>query len=155
MLFISEADKTRFWSKVNKIEHGCWEWNGMIAHGNGYGTFHIKAWPYRAHRIVWMIVHNEDPAEFFILHKCHNKKCVNPAHLEKGTPAENSKDMTDAGRSAKGSRNGWARITEELAMLIFKAQGSQREIAKQYGVTQKTVSDIKKKKAWAHIHNDS
>jgi hypothetical protein len=38
-------------------------------------------------------------------HTCHNAPCVNVRHLIPGTPADNSRDMVEAGRSLIGDRN--------------------------------------------------
>ena len=38
-------------------------------------------------------------------HTCHQHWCVNPRHLLSGTPADNSRDMVEAGRSLRGTRN--------------------------------------------------
>jgi hypothetical protein len=38
-------------------------------------------------------------------HTCHDPGCVNVRHLIPGTPADNSRDMIEAGRSLTGPRN--------------------------------------------------
>ena len=100
------------------------------------------------------------------MHKCDNPKCVNPTHLELGTHADNMVDMVSKGRqakgasfsnrkSAKGSKNGLAKLTEQQALEIFQDKRSQRTIAKQYGVTQTAVYNIKSKKTWKEIHDNN
>ena len=73
----------RFYSRVN-ITDGCWEWTGGRLE-TGYGVFTIGHWTQRtsllAHRFMLTLVngkvHNID-----VHHKCKNKSCVNPEHLE-------------------------------------------------------------------------
>lgn len=50
-----------------------------------------------ASRAVWIMAHG-DPGDLYILHTCHNDRCINLAHLYPGTQKQNIKDMIDAGR---------------------------------------------------------
>lgn len=60
---------------------------------NGYGRFHVGLDGDRrlvyAHRLAFSLWYNDDLEGLSIDHMCKNKKCCNPAHLEKCTVAEN------------------------------------------------------------------
>jgi len=97
--------KKLFWSKVDQSggPESCWPFGGY-RDKDGYGQFHVNKHPMRAHRVAFALA-NGRFADPFTLHRCHNPACCNPAHLYEGTPAQNSRDMVDAGRSTKGDKN--------------------------------------------------
>jgi hypothetical protein len=157
---------TRFWEKVNK--HGpvpvycpelgqCWEWTAHTD-DKGYGKFQFTAKQHRkAHRVAWFLEHGAWPTKS-LLHRCHNRACIRPAHCYQGTQSQNMSDMTSAGRArgAKGETNGNVKLTEETVKAIKKAlQKShgcqQREIAAKYGTSQTTVWQINSGRTWAHV----
>ena len=99
--FVFRTMKTleeRFWEKVNKTID-CWEWIGAIDR-HGYGKFSIKYKKYIAHRISWELHNGKIPKGICVLHRCDNRKCMNPEHLWLGTQQDNSDDMIRKGRSA-------------------------------------------------------
>lgn len=67
---------------------GCWLWLGAVDK-DGYGTVNINRWPYRAHRVSYEANVGRIPDGLEIDHKCSVRSCVNPAHLEPVTRAEN------------------------------------------------------------------
>jgi hypothetical protein len=85
----------RFWAKVNK-SGDCWEWTAYRGH-NGYGQITTgAAAPVKktalAHRVSYEIANGKIPEGAVIDHKCHNKGCVNPDHLQAVSQKQNSEN---------------------------------------------------------------
>jgi len=125
----------------------CWDWKGTKECGGGAGLkYYGKMKP--AYRIVYMLHNNcEIPKGMFILHSCDNRACCNPQHLRVGTPAENSRDMTDRKRGAKGEKHGMARLTNQQVREIriksdLYIKSSNKELAKEYGVCRNTIGNV-------------
>lgn len=77
----------RFLDNVNKIPHGCWEWQGHTL--NGYGRIKLQDSYYMTHRVSWA-VYRTRPVPQHLDHNCRNRKCCNPAHLEAVTARQNT-----------------------------------------------------------------
>jgi hypothetical protein len=148
----------RFWSKVdysNVASTGCIEW----AHNrdrHGYGRFHLDGRSVLAHRWAYEQANGAIPEGALVLHKCHNRLCVNPAHLRIGTCGENSADMVLAGRSFsnKGELNGRSKLTEADVRAIREMGGSgarKIDIAKRFGISASNVYLILSGKGWPHV----
>lgn len=71
----------------------CWPWGGSTD-GNGYGQVMVNGKPYRAHRLMYELVHKGEElppksSGLTIDHICRNRSCINPNHLEIVTNREN------------------------------------------------------------------
>lgn len=88
-------------------------------------------------------------------HLCDNPACVNPDHLTYGTAQDDADDRVEAGNTTRGERNRHAKLTEEQALAILHASGTQAEIAEWFGISTKQVGKIKRGEAWAHLQATS
>lgn len=76
----------------------CWEWSGHLGQ-DGYGKLTRNRQTVRAHRLAYETWVGPIPEGHVVRHKCDNPPCINPDHLETGTPADNTRDMYDRGRA--------------------------------------------------------
>ncbi len=157
----SEKTKARFWSRVNKIQGGCWLWTGGLG-PRGYGVFYLspkcglfKTRSQRAHRVSWALHNGKIPDGLCVLHRCDNIVCVNPDHLFLGTQLENIADREAKGRAAIGSRNGKSKLTERIVLAIraryVKGTITHKQLADEYGVRESVITNIINHKRWTHL----
>lgn len=129
----------RFRSKVVVMESGCHEWRSTL-HRDGYGKFWFDGGQAQAHRVSYLLHVGEIPNGEWVLHKCDNRKCVNPEHLYLGDAKQNSRDRTDRLRYAT------RKIPPHVVPVIrsrYAAGGvSQQALANEYGVHQTQISKI-------------
>jgi hypothetical protein len=119
------------------IETPCWEWQGNIS-DQGYGRITRNYKNMLAHRASY-IAHNGDiPAESVVRHLCHNKACVNPAHLALGTQQEN---MQDSARNPNYSCK--RKLTDEDLLSICMSMDTYKVLAARFGVLVRQIGKIK------------
>ena len=131
----------------------CHLWTGTIL-SEGYGQAHMNGRRWRAHRLAYAILVGVVSDDIMVLHKCDNRKCVNPDHLFLGDHLTNMKDMTVKGRQAKGDIHGSAVLTECDVIEIrrrYAVGETQRSLARQFGVHQRSVYRIVNRLTWTHV----
>ncbi len=145
----------RFWSRVHKTR-GCWLWTAL-KNPKGYGLFPVRARErcVLAHRFSWELGKGRIPDGMCVLHHCDVRNCVRPSHLFLGTQTDNLRDMYEKGRHPKGEDRGHAKLTnaQVLEMRARYAAGGirQKDLAKDYGIVQATVSFIVRHVTWTHL----
>jgi hypothetical protein len=145
----------RFWQHVDlRDDAECWPWTGCTT-SNGYGRASRDGGAnVLAHRFAFELVFGPIPSGLLILHACDTPACVNPAHLRVGTQQENVLDCVLKGRSARGEKNGHAKLTVADVRAIHRdldRHRPRRAIAESFGISTKTVSRISQAATWKHV----
>lgn len=136
----------KFMAKVKfSGSEDCWTWKGGKS-PRGYGYLSHKR-NLRAHRVSYAIVHGDLPEGLQICHECDNPSCVNPSHLFAGTAQENSHDCVRKGRHVSAM----TKFTKEQVIAIRADNRNYRDIAKEYGVHDKTISYMKRGLSYKHV----
>jgi HNH endonuclease len=71
-------------------ENGCWIWKHTKT-SDGYAYYSIRGVWHNASAVMWAQVNGPMPADTEPHHKCFVPPCINPAHIEPKTHAENLK----------------------------------------------------------------
>lgn len=105
------------------------------------------------HRLSYELAYGPIPQGHVICHKCDNRLCLNPEHLFAGTQSENLLDAVSKGRFRPGKVNRVKplKITPDMVRGIRIAVGSLNKIAKEYGVSKKSILLIKHRRMWANV----
>jgi hypothetical protein len=141
----------RFHKKYEISEFGCWIWTAGTR-PNGKGVSYPRHWTddgksIGAHRFSFELVHGPIPKSMYVCHKCDTPMCVNPDHLFVGTHHDNMHDMVTKKRSFTGrgeDKKGRAKLTNQQADQIRKMDVSHSKLAAMFGVSQTTISRIKR-----------
>jgi hypothetical protein len=116
-------------------ETPCWVWV-MATDSNGYGRLGGGA---LAHIAEWEKTNGRVPKGLELDHLCSNPPCVNPAHLEPVTHAENMR----RGRGAK--------LTKEAVLEIRASNESRSVLAARFDVSRDTIRNVRHYRTWKNI----
>lgn len=139
----------RFWPKVDRSlgDDACWPWMAHVA-WNGYGEFRLptrKGRLVKAHRVAYELSVGPIDDRLDLDHKCRNRRCCNPRHLEPVTRAENAK------RGLSGMHR--SKLSEQECREIIALRGvvSCAELAARYSVSKASISRVQLHYNDAHI----
>jgi hypothetical protein len=131
----------------------CIEWT-KFRDKKGYGRVAHNGEPRFAHRIAYCEHHGLKLADIdgkVVRHRCDNPPCVNPAHLELGTQADNCRDRSVRGRS-NSTKLTAAQVLEIRERCKIGVPGlGCRDFARKYGVTEATIRFVMSRATWKHI----
>ena len=134
-------------------ETGCWVWQGSIG-SNGYGRIRERrnggtGRNVKAHRWMYEQLVGPIPAGLDLDHTCHNadascaggptcphRRCVNPAHLEPVTNAQNAQ------------RGAMAKLTWDDVRAIRASSVGCTTLAREYGVHEDNILSIRHGRTW-------
>lgn len=128
---------------------GCWI---CTSHRKtkGYPTIQTNGKAEQMSRFIYRHFIGQIPENHVIRHKCDNRACINPDHLETGTTLDNMQDKVDRNRQARlpGELNGRAKLNLAQVEEIRKDARTQKEIASHYKISTRQVRGIKNRESW-------
>jgi hypothetical protein len=111
---------------------GCWVWLKAVD-DQGYGS-KLKG---KAHRHYYEKHIGPIPQGLQLDHLCRNRACVNPAHLEPVTPAENT-------RRSSVAKLGWATVE----LIRARPDATEVELAERFGVSERAIRHVRNRTRW-------
>jgi len=85
------------WARIDKgAPDECWPWRGATF-PNGYARFCIDCTSRCAHVVVFEVSGGIVPLGLLVMHRCNNRICCNPAHLEAGSNSRNQRHASSSG----------------------------------------------------------
>lgn len=173
---ISENKSNKQKSIEYIINGECWECVSHAKNNSGYIGIGRNNKIYMLHRYIYELFKSKIPKNYVVMHKCDNRICINPEHLELGTHKDNTKDMhikerfigmkdkkhTDKTKKvikekSKGFNSKRVKLKEEdyfnIKKLLMenteeKSGEKNRRIAKLYNISDQTVNSIKNGTHW-------
>lgn len=134
----------------------CWLWTGMTFTSNGRARISLGGKTTLAARVSYLVFKRLPIGELLVCHSCDNILCVNPEHLWLGTCADNSRDMSEKGRTRlqDGVLNNQAKLTgRQVKSIRSRCRNGelQKHIAKEFGVSASLIGLIHRRKIWKHV----
>ncbi len=145
--------KERLAAFSREADGECLEFAGKL-NPKGYGTIGDgKGKTALAHRAAWEVYCGPIPVGLYVLHRCDNRRCVNPSHLFLGTQSDNIRDAAAKGRTwpqkygvPRGDKNWNTKVSDAVVLEMRRAylagEGSQASIGARFGVGRKHAGEL-------------
>lgn len=146
----------RFWSRIIKGgTDDCWNWTASC-NSEGYGNMWIDGKNVGMHRYSYKLANGPIPDGLWVLHRCDNRLCCNPAHLFLGTSQDNVDDMCAKGRDRQlhGEQCNLSRLKKQQVLAIRRdcRDGmTYMKIATKYGIHVSTARRIGRRELWSRL----
>lgn len=152
-----KVDRRVNWIEAHKDYAGddCLKWPFGVG-DNGRGVVYRSGKAISAPRSMCIAAHGEPPTPSHeTAHLCGrgHEGCMNPRHLTWKTHAENDSDKDIHGTRVRGEMVNTSRLTEgEIREIRNRsAREVNAALAREFGVSQTTISDIKNRRTWAWL----
>jgi hypothetical protein len=151
---MAKSLEERFWAKVNKngptqahMETPCWEWVGAVSEGYGsIGMGSRSKGTKSAHRVSYHLAYGE--YEGCVLHRCDNRLCVRPDHLELGDKTANNRDAYKRGRIKHSTLT--ADVVKEMRER-HRLGEKATTLSEAYGVSLSAACRAINYQTWRHV----
>jgi len=149
------------WNRIDRRgPNDCWLWSGDT-NNTGYGSFRLYGKKRTVHRLVYHLTFgvieidaptNKRLAQF-VLHRCDNRLCCNPAHLFLGNYADNMKDAKKKGRTRapQGDQHPKAALTNSQAAearRLLSLGLSRRHVREVFNVSERIMDRIARNQSY-------
>ena len=121
----------------------------------GYGKMIIGGKTVALHRHVCRLRHGEPEGRLDAAHNCGVRNCINAAHIEWKTRADNCADRIGHGTENRGERHGSAKLTREDVRDIRRVMAAKppgkhgaTALARKYGIAPVTLHQIVRRRKW-------
>lgn len=113
---------------------------------DGYGVLKVDKRFRKPHQLVCEAAYGPKPSDAHeVAHSCRQALCCNPSHLRWDTRAGNVLDCVGEARK-------FAKLTAEKVQSIrSQPHRSQRDLAREFGVSTRTIWAIQHRKKWAWL----
>jgi hypothetical protein len=162
-------NRKRFESEDCGYKTECWVWKPQLSNYGrpyfkiGYGKKKLNAYRWMYEKIIEPI-----PDGFVLHHKCQNKVCVNPYHLEPKTASQHQSDhargrklnLSDKERLRRktvkqGEKCNLSKLTEAQVIEMRRLRSEENmkllDLAHMFSCSKSLVSMICLRKVWTHI----
>lgn len=159
-------DDVRGRCRIAPIEDACWVWAFGMSCADPREKRHPITWDARqqksrpVRRVVFELARREIRSGEMVWARCGDARCVNPDHLVCGSRAQHGHWLRKTGRTAwrtnaaavaagRAVAMRWrAKLTPQIAEYIRRSQKSGVDLATELGVTQQTISKVRRLTTW-------